>query len=214
MHPNPIYRSAQDTQNIAFARSRGFGVLSVNGEAVPRMAHVPFILDENASTVSTHLVRSNPILRLLDTPKPAVITVSGGDGYISPDWYGVDDQVPTWNYVAVTLTGTLHRLPQDNLRDILDRTSAHFETQLAPKTAWTTGKMTPEVLDRMMRQIVPIALQISAIDGTWKLSQNKSKQAQANVVQALTTTPDNRPIGQNTDHLAQLMRAALKDKTP
>ena len=33
------------------------------------------------------------------------LIVEGPEGYISPDWYGVADQVPTWNYVAVHLVG-------------------------------------------------------------------------------------------------------------
>ncbi len=100
MHPNPIFRQAETQQNLAFARDRGFGILSVNGPDGPLLAYVPFLLAADGATLDLHLVRSNPIARAITTPQPAVMAISGPDSYVSPDWYGVDDQVPTWNNIA------------------------------------------------------------------------------------------------------------------
>lgn len=173
MHPNQTFHDATQDQNIAFARDRGFGVLAINGEDGPVLSHVPFIVNTAGDVAELHLVRSNPILRALKEPQAARIAVNGADSYVSPDWYGVVDQVPTWNYVAVHLTGQLERLPQEELRGVLDRQSAVYEDKLRPKAPWVTDKMTPEVLDKMMRMIVPCRMRIEAVDGTWKLSQNK-----------------------------------------
>ena len=173
MHPNPIFRKTDASRNFDFARDRSFGALSINGDDGPLMSHVPFLLAEDNQSLDLHLVRSNPIARALDAPVRAVIAVTGPDSYISPDWYGVTDQVPTWNYVAVHLRGTLERLPDSELRDVIDRQSARFEDQLAPKTPWTTAKMTPDVLEKMMRQIVPFRMRVESVGGTWKLNQNK-----------------------------------------
>jgi transcriptional regulator len=187
MHPNPIFHDAEATRNLDFARERGFGVLAVNAEAGPLISHVPFLLNKQGTVAELHLVRSNPIVRQGAAPQRAKIAASGGDTYLSPDWYEVPDQVPTWNYVAVHLTGTLERLPQEELHALLDRQSAFYEDRLLPKPPWKTSKMTPDVRDKMMRQIVPFRLHITSVDGTWKLSQNKpdevreraAKQAQA-----------------------------------
>ncbi|WP_415404773.1 FMN-binding negative transcriptional regulator [Tateyamaria sp. SN3-11] len=173
MHPNPIFHTESAERNLAFVRERAFGVLAVNGADGPVMAHIPFLIDEDGAELHLHLVRSNPIARALKEPMQARIAVSGADGYISPDWYGVPDQVPTWNYVAVHITGVLELRPQDEMRDLLDRQSKHFEDQLVPKPPWVTDKMTPEVLEKMMRQIVPCRMRIEGVDGTWKLNQNK-----------------------------------------
>ncbi len=106
-------------------------------------------------------MHSNPIARLLQNMQPpAKLSVSGQYGYISSDWYGVKDQVPTWNYVAVHLTGTLRMLKHDQLLALLHRLSAHFEAQLAPKTAWKSSKMTQELLQKMLQQIVSCSLKL------------------------------------------------------
>ncbi len=212
MHPNPIFHSHSAQANLAFARKMGFGVLAVaaagagdgagGGAGAPHLSHVPFVLDDDG-TAWLHLVRSNPIARALTTPLPAKIAVSGPDAYISPDWYGVPDQVPTWNYVAVHLTGTLGLLPQADLPALLHRQSQHFEARLAPKPPWLPDKMTPETLTGMMRQIVPCRFDCTKIDGTWKLSQNKPdavRHAAAAALGASGTDPGAKAM-------ADLMRA-------
>ena len=82
MHPNPIFRQADAARNLAFARARAFGILSVNGAEGPLLAHVPFLLNADGTAADLHLVRSNPVARALATPQPAVIAVSGPDGYV------------------------------------------------------------------------------------------------------------------------------------
>lgn len=171
MHPNPAFRQVDQARNIAFARDRGFGTLCVNADPSPLLAHIPVLLSEDGTTAELHLVRSNPIVRMGETA--AVIAVQGPDGYVSPDWYGVPDQVPTWNYVAVHLRGRLVPLAQDHLHPILDRLSAHFEGRHLPKPPWTMDKMDEDTLGRMLRQILPYRFEISEITGTWKLNQNK-----------------------------------------
>ena len=106
MHPNSAFRQTSAAANLAFARARGFGMLTLNGPEGPLAAHVPFLIDAEGTALDLHLARSNPIARA-PLPASALMAVSGPDAYISPDWYGVADQVPTWNYVAVHLRGTL-----------------------------------------------------------------------------------------------------------
>jgi transcriptional regulator len=201
MHPNPLYRGAARDENLAFAHARGFGTLAVNGAEGPLLAHIPFLLEPDGAVAAFHLVRSNPIARL-EMPAAAVLSVTGPDGYISPDWYGLQDQVPTWNYVAVHLRGRLEPLPDSALRPHLDAVSAHFEDGLAPKTPWRTEKMSPDAMARMMRQILPFRLVVTAVDGTWKLGQNKTPEAREGAAVGL----ERGSAGQETAALARLMR--------
>jgi transcriptional regulator len=204
MHPNPIYHDADAARNLAFARAVGFGVLAVNGQVAPMLSHVPFLLSEDGAVAELHLVRSNPVARALKAPLSASIAISGPHGYISPDWYGIEDQVPTWNYVAVHLTGQLELRPQEELRDLLDRQSGHFENLLLPKTPWKTDKMTPDVMDKMMRQIVPCRMTLTGVDGTWKLNQNKADEVRLRAADGVQANA----LGVNTSVLSDHMRNA------
>ncbi|MEO1551803.1 MAG: FMN-binding negative transcriptional regulator [Pseudomonadota bacterium] len=207
MHPNPSFRGQSLAQNLAFARARSFGVLTLGGPDGPLAAHIPFVLNEVGDGFEAHLVRSNPILRVLDAAQPALMVVSGPDGYVSPDWYDVPDQVPTWNYIAVHLRGTLRRLPQTDLEPHSRALSAQFEARLAPKPAWTQDKMQAETLAKMQRMIVPVAFDIREVTGTWKLNQNKPDAVrQAASAQVATG------MGQELAQLAALMASPPEDQ--
>ncbi|MCP4819532.1 MAG: FMN-binding negative transcriptional regulator [Shimia sp.] len=209
MHPNPAFRGTETNQNIAFARVRGFGVLALSSEGAPLMSHVPFLLEEDGAVADLHLVRSNPMARVVRDPMPVRLAVTGPDSYVSPDWYGVDDQVPTWNYVAVHLTGTLSPLPQDDLPDLLDRLSAHFEAQLLPKPPWARDKMDAEAFTRMLRMIQPFRLHVEDIQGTWKLGQNKPTEVRHAAARHMAA----QSVGSHTGELAALMQSPFSDTT-
>ncbi len=188
MHPNPAFRKTPAQDNLDFARTRGFGTLCVNGEHGPVLAHVPFLLAADGATADLHLARSNALIQN-GLPAAAVLAVQGDDAYISPDWYGIADQVPTWNYIAVHLRGTLSPLPPEALEPHLNALSDHFESALLPKPIWTPAKMSDGVMERMMRMILPFRLTIASVDGTRKLNQNKTPQARAGVIAALDPHP-------------------------
>lgn len=201
MHPNSAFRRTDRQIALDAASEIGFGTLAVSTEGAPLLSHVPFLIAEDGESAELHLVRSNPIARLA-APLQARLAVSGPHGYVSPDWYEVDDQVPTWNYVAVHLTGQLERLPQEELPALLDRLSDHFEAALAPKPVWTMDKMRPETLEKMLRQIVPFKLHIEEVESTFKLSQNKPDAVRLRAAEALDTAALRPDAGQ----LATLMR--------
>jgi len=198
MHQNPIFRSNDHAKSLSFAQERGFGVLSVNGEIGPLAAHLPFVFNADHSRVAFHMLRSNPVAR---TEGPALLAVSGPDGYISPDWYGVPELVPTWNYAAVHIRGSLRMLEPDALEPHLRALSGEFERRLLPKPIWDLDKVSLEARAKMMRMLVPAELEISEIDATWKLGQNKPAAAVQGAVEGLKHSA----VGVEVAALAALM---------
>ena len=206
MHPTKIFRQVSREANLAFARDRGFGVLTVStdDDGGPLVSHIPSLLTEDCSAVHAHLVRTNPILHSLEKgERPAAMVVSGPDSYISPDWYEADPGlVPTWNYVAVHLRGRLRLRPQESLRNHLDALAMQFEEQLLPKPPWQVSKVPERQLEAMMRTIFPVELEVETVDGTWKLNQNRPDEARLNAARHV----DGGDLGMGTVALAGLMR--------
>ena len=198
MHPNPAFRRVDAAQSLALVRARSFGILVAQGAEGPLASHIPFMLSDDGSVVEFHLVRNSAMARTIADGAPVRLIVDGPEGYISPDWYGVADQVPTWNYVAVHLVGEARLSDEDGFRDLLHRLSAHFEARLLPKKPWTSDKMTEGVMERMMRGIVPCVMHVSDLQSTWKLGQNKTEDARAGAALGLEW--------QGNAELAKLMR--------
>ncbi len=211
MHPNPVFRKETAAQNISFAQELGFGMLAVTlpdtDPTAPLISHIPFLLSDDGTLAEFHLVRSNPIARALKSPLMARLAIQGAHSYVSPDWYDVADQVPTWNYIAVHLVGEVELRPQAEMRDLLDRQSAYYEKRLIPKPPWKTEKMTPDVLEKMMRQIVPCRMRVDQIDGTWKLGQNKPDDVRMRAADHM----DAYGFGSDIRVLAALMQGARPD---
>jgi len=205
MHPNKVYRQISADMNLQYACERGFGIITIAGSDGPLMSHIPFVLCGDGSSLEAHIVRSNPIFSALQAANgegmQALLAVSGPHAYISPDWYGVEDQVPTWNYVAVHLRGRLMLRDPVNLRAHLEALSANFERRLTDKPEWKLDKVSAAAFDRMARAIMPVAMTIDDIQGTWKLSQNKPDSAREGAATGLGTSD----IGAEIDDLRALM---------
>ena len=205
MHSNPAFRRVSRDRNLRFAAQRGFGVLAIDGAGL-LVSHIPFVLAEDGAAVHAHLVRSNPIARHLRAEeRAAVLAVSGPDSYISPDWYGTGatDQVPTWNYVAVHIRGTLRRRADETLRAHLDTLSARFESELRPKPPWMPSMVSPDQLGKLIRSIMPVELSVESVDGTWKLNQNKEESVRLRAARRV----ESDGYGQEVASLALLMRS-------
>jgi transcriptional regulator len=175
MHPNPSFRWEDRAAMRELVRALGFGILFAATPDGPRVAHVPVVwLDDG--TIGLHLARGNALTRHLDGAT-ALFTALGPEGYVSPDWYGLDhNQVPTWNYVAVELEGVIRRMDHDALVAQVDQLSAEQEARL-DKTPWTRAKMDAPIFDKMTQAIVGFRLEVQAWRGTLKLGQNKPDAA-------------------------------------
>lgn len=172
MHPNAAFRWEDRRAMRAFAVEIGFGMLFLTTPDGPRVAHVPFVfLDDDR--LAFHLARGNAITKHLDGAE-ALFVINGPDGYISPDWYGIDDQVPTWNYVALELQGVARKMDEAALAAQADALSEVNEKRLLPKPVWTRDKMPDGLFDKMLRGITGFEIEITAWRSTVKLGQNKS----------------------------------------
>ena len=198
MYPGTGFRWDDEAAMRAFVSRASFAVLAVAVEDRVVTAHAPLVFD-GAGSPAFHLARANPLARHLDG-RPVLATIVGENAYVSPDWYGTDDQVPTWNYRIVEIEGVARRLDEAGLVDQLDRLSAAQEALLAPKAPWTRDKMTQAHFVAMTKAIVGFAIDKATIRGTAKLGQNKSDTEAAGAIAAL------RALGR--EDLATLMKAA------
>jgi transcriptional regulator len=137
-----------------------------------------------------HVARNNSLAKLANGKTSWLMTVNGADAYISADWYASPDQVPTWFYQAVHLTGTVRMLSDSELAPHLDALSGRFESWLAPKPPWTTSKMTAGRLDTLKKAIVGLVMSVDEIEGSFKLNQHKSDVDHLAVATALARQPE------------------------
>jgi transcriptional regulator len=181
------------TAALAFAAARGFGTVCGWDGNRPIASALPFCLDygnDGTPRIAFHVARHNALVGLADGTASWVMAVTGADAYVSADWYASPDQVPTWLYQAVHLTGTVRLQSDAELGPHLDALSAKFENWLVPKLPWTAAKMTAGRLDAMKKAIVGLVMTVEDVEGSFKLNQHKSDADHVAVTDALLLQPD------------------------
>jgi transcriptional regulator len=192
--------------SLAFAEARGFGTACAWDGRKPTGSAVPFYLSYAADGTPMalfHVARHNPLVKLADGTSPWLLAVNGSDAYVSADWYVSPDQVPTWLYQAVHLTGPVRTLSDDELAMQVDTLSAKFENWLLPKRPWTSAKVTAPRLEALKKAIVGLVMTVEEVEGSFKLNQQKSETDYAAVAGALAEQAD-----PGAQHVARLMREA------
>jgi transcriptional regulator len=192
MYTPPMFKSDR-AASLAFAQTRGFGTVCAWDGSRPIASALPFYLafaDDGTPQLAFHVARHNPLVKLADGSSSWLVAVTGADAYVSADWYVSPDQVPTWLYQAVHLTGTVRKLSDSELGPHLDALSAKFENWLAPKPPWMSSKMTAGRLAAMKQAIVGMVMTVEEIEGSFKLNQHKSDVDYVAVATALARQPE------------------------
>jgi transcriptional regulator len=207
MYTPPVFKPDR-AASLAFAEARGFGIVCAWDGSKPIGSALPFYLSYAADGTPRalfHVARHNPLVKLTGGSS-WLLAVNGADAYVSADWYVSPDQVPTWLYQAVHLTGPVRALSDDELAVQIDTLSAKFENWLLPKKPWTSDKMTSARLDAMKKAIVGFEMTVEEVEGSFKLNQHKSETDYAAVAGALAAQS-----GAGAQEIAHLMRQARPD---
>ncbi|MDZ4362804.1 FMN-binding negative transcriptional regulator, partial [Brevundimonas sp.] len=102
MHPARPFRQTDDAVLAALVAEHGFALIVGVVDGRPVAAQAPVLLRDRR--LRFHLSRNNALTVTLVAGGASVLAVATGpDAYVSPDWYGIDDQVPTWNYLSVEM---------------------------------------------------------------------------------------------------------------
>jgi transcriptional regulator len=192
MYTPPMFKPDR-AASLAFAQARGFGTVCAWDGNKPVASSLPFYLayaDNGTPQAAFHVARHNPLAKLADGKSRWLMAVTGADAYVSADWYASPDQVPTWLYQAVHLTGAVRLLSDQELGPHLDALSARFEGWLEPKPPWTVSKVTAGRLETLKKAIVGLVMSVEEVEGSFKLNQHKSDVDHVAVATVLTQQPE------------------------
>jgi transcriptional regulator len=192
MYIHPAFK-IETAEALALLRDRAFGLFVVTTPDGPYGAHVPFLVNETAGGklwVELHVARANNIHSFIGSGCRALLVCQGPDAYISPDWYGVPNQVPTWTYASVHLTGTARIRPKAEHLEHVERLSAFFENRLLPKKPWSPAKLDEGRRSAMLKAIVAIAMNVETVEAQKKLVQHKGEVEHRGAIAGLRSRGD------------------------
>jgi len=176
----------------AFIRDHPLGLLVTQNQSGDIDANsVPFVLDADGDApgvLRAHVARANPLWKTARDDADALVVFQGPHGYVSPAWYPSKAEhgkvVPTWNYVMVQARGKLRAIEDKAwLREFVGRlTDRHEGGRPAP---WAIGDAPADYIETMLGAIVGIEIALTSLVGKWKVTQNRSADDRAGVVEGL-----------------------------
>src|SRR5581483_6213093 len=165
-------------------REYSFAILvSTQENGIPIATHLPFVYEPQQApygVLKAHMALGNPQWRTFQADHEALVIFQGPHAYISPSWYEVELSVPTWNYATVHAYGRPRIITdQTELYTHLKALIATHEAQFA--NPWPFERLPMNYIERMMKGVVGFKMEITRLEGKFKMSQNRSESERAHV---------------------------------
>lgn len=176
MYPPPYYQTDDRRHLQAFLQQHYFGLLLSNSGGL-NFTPLPFLFewhDENCRAYC-HLARNNPQLSQLDGAAVTVV-IQGPHAFVPASCYQQQPAVSTWNYALAELTGTARLLGHQQTLALVRKQEAHSAPGMLQAADYQ---------QKLVQAIVGVEIDISQMQGRFKLSQNKSASEQQAVVSYL-----------------------------
>jgi transcriptional regulator len=192
MYQPPHFREERLDLLHALIRAHPLATLiSVGPDGEPEANVIPMLLDPDAGekgVLKCHVARANPQWKMLAETGRALVIFQGPDAYVTPSWYKTKQEtgkvVPTWNYAIVQVRGsvTVHEDKEWLATQIRELTQSQEASREQP---WAVDDAPAPFIDSQIKGIVGLEIVITAIEGKWKVSQNRPVEDRAGVAKGL-----------------------------
>jgi len=185
----PSFNSFTDhTEVLAFMQRYSFATIISVKDGLPVGTHLPFIVQQRSDKIvlSSHLAKANPQAADIISGT-ALVIFTEPHAYISPKNYEKEQNVPTWNYLAVHAYGKCVLLESEEEKAaLLQETIKTFETAYLKQ--WDS--LSQDYKHKMMKGIVAFEMVVDDLQAKAKLSQNRSEAEQQNIIKDLSSSAD------------------------
>ncbi|MEJ1223693.1 FMN-binding negative transcriptional regulator [Sediminicola sp. 1XM1-17] len=169
-----------------FIKKNSFGILVNLVKGRPWASHIPLELDvdvDGQDILVGHISKANLQLEDLAKDQEVLCIFNGPHSYISSSWYQ-EEEVPTWNYIAVHVYGTLHIMDEGavlaSLHKLVDKYEQDSERPIS------LHDLSPNTM-RQIKGIIGFQIVIKDIQAAYKLSQGR-KEDHPNIIHELKKT--------------------------
>lgn len=166
------YKNEKISEVRNFLTENSFGILvsQVNGK--PWATHIPLELDlddEGNDILVSHIAKANPQWKQFSEATEVLCIFNGPHSYVSSSWYK-DEEVPTWNYIAVHVYGTLTIIDEQaviaSMHKLVDKYEQHSECPVS------INNLSSKTM-RQVKGVVGFEIKITEIQAAKKLSQGR-----------------------------------------
>jgi transcriptional regulator len=186
----PSYYQEKDFNTLlSFMQHNSFAIICSSAESGLTATHLPFVVEEKENRVllTSHMARPNAQWKTFEEGAELLIIFQGPHGYVSPSNYELRQNVPTWNYMAVHAHGKAKLISStEGTIQALEKTIGTYEAAFFSQ--WQT--LSDEYKQAMIKGIVAFEIDVTKLEGVFKLSQNKSSKEKENIIHSFENSGD------------------------
>lgn len=193
MYTPDLYKNENRDDIHAFLQENSFGILINQTQGKLTATHIPLELEtdkEGNSILYGHLSKENPQRKGFTENDEILAVFSGPHSYISSSWYD-HENVPTWNYIAVHVYGRIKIVEGEAVVESLKKLVDKYEK--ASKNPVRVEDLSKETM-MQASGVVAFEIEITEIQATKKLSQNRDDKNYQNIISELEKTKENQAV--------------------
>lgn len=184
MYIPDIYKNNNPEEIRSFLKANAFGILVTHKDGKSVATHIPLewaVKDNGTEILHAHISKANEQVDHLHDDLEVLCIFNGPHSYVSSSWYDFEE-VPTWNYIAVQVRGTITILDEEGLRASVKALMDKYES---PQKNPIDMEQLSDKTMRQMNGIIGFELEINSIEAAYKLSQNRDDKNHTAVVDSL-----------------------------
>lgn len=190
MYKIPYYTEADTEKVFAFMQAHPFAIITGAGDHFPVATHVPVAISRDAEgkiILSGHIMRKSDHHLAFEKNPEVLVIFNGPHCYVSASWYTTPVMGSTWNYMTVHARGKIRFTGEAGTRAAVRAVTERFE---GTASVSAFDKLPGEYVDQMVKAITGFYIEVETLENVFKLSQNRDKASQENIIAQLRARTD------------------------
>lgn len=154
-----------------------WALLVNNGANGPLATNLPLMLDRSGDKplLIGHLAKGNAHAQALsETDAPSLAIFEGPVSYVTASWYPKRDMPSTYYYTSVHCYGRVRIQDENALARSVEVLTQRMESKFPE--GWKTSEVPPYDITRRLKYIVGFELEVSRVEGKFKLGQDEPRK--------------------------------------
>ncbi len=175
---------------VAFMEAHPFAMLIASKDAKAEATQIPFLIKIEGDKILLrgHVMKQTSHYKAMLANPELLILFTGPNCYVSASWYTERGHGSTWNYMTVQARGKVHFMDDDATINLLAELTKHFEK--GQKNPELVSMMSRKYLAHNVKAIAGFEVEVTTLDATFKLSQNRDETSFQNIVRELKQSVD------------------------
>jgi transcriptional regulator len=184
MYKLPHYTIDDRNSLISFAKEIPFALVTGIGTDFPVATQLPLEITEAEDKLflSGHLMRKTDHHLAFEKNENVLVIFNSPHAYIDANWYAEPAQGSTINYISVHAKGKIKFLDEAGTYAAVKNIT---EKHIAANSAASFKNISDEYINTMLKAIVGFSIDVTDLQGVFKLSQNKSQEDIKNIIAQL-----------------------------